>query len=397
MRDEYAGTLIMFKIVGDTVKYGKAITIIISSMLIVVSVSGCTKYPKDMMKCGPSYQLIPQQTQLVQMDTANMLLTELPDQLQIDAGVVKINADIVYPQQLTRPIASYKVEYGGSQYTISQLQQNLMPTAIIQNMTMVADEQGGTELSVQIATQRDSSGMVITGEMFTYPGRFTYWEDLPDGIISETIDGDAGQIEENGTPMQCALPAVKAYEIASEFLAKGEVDLDLGEMRLYAISPTREGRYVEGYYVITAPQLIDGIPVALYHNCGMSSSMIQTGCGESPTGFRFRVFDDAIENVTAFWLNENTMRTVEKYESLISFESAISIVQEWAKENVRTKTLTIREIRFEYALLDQNGEMMLVPSWSFDTLEGIADDSFYGVQIDATNGTIIRAVEEFLL
>ena len=48
-------------------------------------------------------------------------------------------------------------------------------------------------------------------------------------------------------------------------------------------------------------------------------------------------------------------------------------------------------------MVERNGQLTLVPAWSFDTLQGVPNDHFDGIQIDATNGEILRAIEEFWL
>lgn len=175
------------------------------------------------------------------------------------------------------------------------------------------------------------------------------------------------------------------------------VRIRLGTVRSYAVSPDQEGRYTVGYYVVHIPQVIHGIPVSVIQNCGSSNSMTITTTVTSPTGFRMRVFDSGMKNVTGFWLNEQTLTPIDTYDTLLSLDGAVEVLKTWVLNNYESKPLAIREIRFEYAMVERNGQLTLVPAWSFDTLQGVPNDHFDGIQIDATNGEILRAIEEFWL
>lgn len=110
-----------------------------------------------------------------------------------------------------------------------------------------------------------------------------------------------------------------------------------------------------------------------------------------------RVFDSGMKNVTGFWLNEQTLTPIDTYDTLLSLDGAVEVLKTWVLNNYESKPLAIREIRFEYAMVERNGQLTLVPAWSFDTLQGVPNDHFDGIQIDATNGEILRAIEEFWL
>ena len=69
--------------------------------------------------------------------------------------------------------------------------------------------------------------------------------------------------------------------------------------------------------------MIHGIPVSVIQNCGSSNSMTITTTATSPTGFRMRVFDSGMENVTGFWLNEQTLTPIDTYDTLLSLDGAV--------------------------------------------------------------------------
>jgi len=272
-----------------------------------------------------------------------------------------------------------------------------MPEATSRNIQIVADEQNGAEQSAQLASLTDSTGNVLIGEIMSYPGHFTCWMDLPDACFSDTIDGSAGSTDFSGVALQCEKSSDECETIAQNLLKTIGLDISLGTVRSYAVSPVQEGRYAVGYYVVHIPQVIHGIPVSVIQNCGSSSSMTITTTATSPTGFRMRIFDGGMENATGFWLNEQTLTPIDTYDTLLSLDGAVEILKTWVLDNYESKTLVIREIRFEYAMVERNGQLTLVPAWSFDTLQGIPNDHFDGIQIDATNGEILRAIEEFWL
>ena len=118
----------------------------------------------------------------------------------------------------------------------------------------------------------------------------------------------------------------------------------------------------------------------------------------NPSNFEQMVYNELkMENVTGFWLNEQTLTPIDTYDTLLSLDGAVEVLKTWVLNNYESKPLAIREIRFEYAMVERNGQLTLVPAWSFDTLQGVPNDHFDGIQIDATNGEILRAIEEFWL
>lgn len=270
-----------------------------------------------------------------------------------------------------------------------------MPEAAIRNIQITADEQNGIEQSAQLASLTDPTGNELIGELLSYPGHFTYWMDLPDACYSDVIDGAAGMTDLSGVARQCETSSEVCKALAQNLLKTIGLNISLGTMRCYAVSPVPEGRYTVGYYVLHIPQLIDGIPVSVIQNCGSVGSMAITTTAATPTGFRMRIFDGGMEDASGFWLNEQTLTPINTYDALLRLDSAIEILKSWVLNNYESKTLVIREIRFEYALAERNGQLTLVPAWSFDTLQGVPDDRFDGIQIDATNGEILRAMEEF--
>lgn len=387
---------IIFKKEGNDLKFRKCFTAILCA-IVVLSVSGCG-VPSQSVAEAPASTVPDERTnESMSTQTVDSMFSNLPNSVTEKDGLLQIEAVVLYPQQIASPVISYSVNYGGTQCTIEKLQNELMPEATSRNLQIVADEQNGAEQSAQIASLTDSTGNVLIGEILSYPGRFTCWMDLPDTYYSDMTDGSAGSTDFSGIAQQCEKSSDECKAIAQNLLKTIDLDISLGTVRSYAVSPDQEGRYTVGYYVVHIPQVIHGIPVSVIQNCGSSNSMTITTTATSPTGFRMRVFDSGMENVTGFWLNEQTLTPIDTYDTLLSLDGAVEVLKTWVLNNYESKPLAIREIRFEYAMVERNGQLTLVPAWSFDTLQGVPNDHFDGIQIDATNGEILRAIEEFWL
>lgn len=364
---------------------------------IVLFVSGCGVSSQSVAEVSASAAPGEHVNESISTQTTDSMFTNLPNSITEEGGLLQIEAVVLCPQQITSPVASYSVNYGGTQCAIEKLQNKLMPEATSQNIQIVADEQNSVKQYAQIASLTDSTGNVLIGEILSYPGHFTCWMDLPDACFSDMIDGSAGSTDFSSIAQQCGKSSDECKEIAHNLLKTIGLNISLGTVRCYAVSPVQEGRYAVGYYVLHIPQVINGIPVSVIQNCGSSSSMTITTTAASPTGFRIRVFDRGMENATGFWLDEQTLTSIETYDMLLSLDSAVEILKTWVLDNYENKKLAIREIRFEYAVVERNEQLTLVPAWSFDTLQGVPNDHFDGIQIDATSGEILRAIEEFWL
>lgn len=363
----------------------------------MITVSGCGRPPQDTTETLPTGASAAQTNEAISAQAAESIFANLPDRLTEESGLLQIDAAVLYPRQISLPIASYAVNYGGAQCAIESLQNEWMPEAAVQDTQIDADEQNGAKQDAQLVSRKDSTGNVLTGEILAYQGRFTLWMDLPETCFSETIDGAAGMTDFSGIARQCGKSADECKEMAQHILETIDLNLSFGDVRSYAVSPAEEGRYVVGYYVTYIPQMIQDVPVSVIQNCGASSSMAIAKTAVSPTGFRMRIFDDGVEDATGFWLDEQNLSPVDTYDALLSLDNALEILKAWVLENYESKTMTVREIRFEYAMIERNGQLTLVPAWSFDTLQGVPNDRFDGVQIDAVNGEVLRVIEEFWL
>lgn len=323
------------------------------------------------------------------------MFTDLPDSITEKDGLLQIEAVVLCPRQIASAVVSYGVNYGGSRCAIEKLQNELMPEAAIQNKLIIASEQNCAEQSAQLASLTDSTGNVLIGEILSYPGHFTCWMDLPDTCYSDVIDGPAGMTDFSGVAQQCESSSETCKALSQNLLKTIESNISLGTVRCYAVSPVQEGRYAVGYYVLHIPQLINGIPISVIQNSGSSDSMEITTTAATPTGFRMRIFDCGMEDATGYWLDEQKLTPINTYDALLRLDGAIEILKSWVLDNYVSKVIVIREIRFEYALVGRNAQLTLVPVWSFDTLQGVPNDHFVGIQIDATNGKILHATKEF--
>lgn len=377
-------------------QFRKCFTVILCAVIALLA-SGCGVSPQRAAEVPASTAHGEHVNEAVSAQTLDSMLANLPDSITEEDGLLQIDAAVLCPRQITAPVSIYSVNYGGAQCAIEKLHNEMIPEAAIKNMQITAHEQHGVEQCAQLASLTDSTGNVIIGEIMSYPGYFNCWQDLPEAYLSDTIDGLAGETDFSGVARQCGKSSEECKAIAQNFLKTVDLNISLGAVRSYAVSPIEEGRYVVGYYVLDIPQTINGIPVSVIQNCGSSSSMSIATTPTSPTGFRMRVFDSGMENATGFWLDEQSLTPTDKCDALLSLDSAVKILKAWVLDNYESKTLAIREIRFEYALVNRNEQLMLIPVWSFDTLQGVPSDKFDGIQIDATNGEIIRAVEEWFL
>lgn len=323
-------------------------------------------------------------------------LIDAPASAEENEGLLHVDANVICPA-LDMPVVCYSVEYGGGGCDMERFCACMMPDAEVRTSQMPVDEPGGSTQCMQIAELADALSGGVQTSARCCSGCFKYIARLPDDHYSPHKDGGAGVFEPNGIAKVCGMSVDDAKSVSQHFVAMTGADIDMGQARCYAISPSTGSRYKCGYYVVHVPQTIDGIPVCVSNAGGVASSVKKPDYLPPINGFALTVFDGGVERAIGFWLDGASAEKLSEHEKLISLESAIAVLREWAGSELRTRHMTVREIRFEYILSQSEQGITIVPAWSFDTLSKITSGDFCGVQISAIDGSILRAVSEFQL
>lgn len=362
-------------------------------------VAGCAQYVEPGAQVSSDIQSPanrPASTAALQY--APVSLSEVLDMddrhITYDGNRLKVDAQVSSPAALAA-IPIMEVTYGGIEADFEALRARLLPGISVDSRTFTATEQFDRSVDMQIASRYDETGVLYVGGLMSYPGYFGYMDSLPDEVYRKEREvAEYGRYSPDGVARQCAITADTALDWAEDMLELTGVDahVRLCAPQVYAVSPEPDTRLFCGYYVVYYPLEVNGIPVSV-SNPSPDDSSLEPWYMPLTTGFRFQCFDVGIMEAEGYWLDMEHAERVAEYTEIISPLNAVAIADAASAEDywvqVRDAQVMIREIRLEYAVIQQDGCFRLVPAWTLDTCEGVALDRLRGIRIDATTGEVL--------
>ena len=367
-------------------KKGKYLLLLLAMVLLL---SGCAQYDRADPNIHNDEMPAPSNNKPEQiLKPITGAFENIDQQIVFDGKALMVDATIAIPSESSvADISIIEIEYGGPSCNITAAMDLFAKDSKLEKKEYNAFEQAGKLVEASVVQKHDASGAVLELEIFSYPGRFAFSSPLPDHVLTEYVESPMGAYSDNGVAANCNLTSLDATKSAVEIAENIKLPVDGSIAKAYPISPTEQSSISCGYYVVGLPQRIDGIPVAMFNLPIMVSSIADVSILPPVTGALFQVFDFGTLFINSFWLDTGTAKILHTYPEIIPLDSAMRIADNALEPT--TNRMKIRDIRFEYAVVDNNGSINLIPAWTFDSNEGASKERFVGIRIDAITGKII--------